>query len=100
MKDLYPTDDRILVEKMSDDNKTAGGLFVPDAAMTRNQLGTVLALGPKVTTSDDADTVIKVGSVILFANFSGIEVIYEGKKYLMFNQKDVLAVVHSVSLIN
>ena len=90
---LQVTGKHVLVERLADDNKTVGGLYVPDSAVTKKQLGKIVGLGALVKPEDDPAMDLKVGDIILFANFSGIDIDYDGKKYLMFMQKDILGVV-------
>lgn len=69
---------------------TAGGLYIPDTAKEKPQQGTVVAAGPG---KKDEPMEVSVGDVVLYGKYSGTEVSYEGKKYLIMKQSDILAIV-------
>ncbi|MCQ2145740.1 MAG: co-chaperone GroES [Bacteroidales bacterium] len=85
---IKPLADRVLVEPMAAETKTAGGLFIPDTAKEKPQQGTVVAAGPGKT---DEPMEVKVGDVVLYGKYAGTEVSYEGKNYLIMKQSDILA---------
>lgn len=87
---IKPLSDRVLVEPMAAESKTASGLIIPDTAKEKPQRGTVVAVGPG--TKDEAMQV-KVGDVVLYGKYSGQELNVDGTDYLMMRQSDILAVI-------
>ena len=85
---IKPLADRVLVEPKEAETKTAGGLIIPDTAKEKPQQGVVVAAGPG---KKDEPMEVKVGDVVLYGKYSGTEVSYEGKKYLIMKQSDILA---------
>lgn len=87
---IKPLADRVLVQPSSAEEKTAGGLIIPDTAKEKPQQGTVVAVGPG--TSDQKMTV-KVGEVVLYGKYSGTEINYGGENYLIMKESDIYAIV-------
>ncbi len=85
---IKPLADRVLVEPKEAETKTASGLFIPDTAKEKPQQGIVIAAGPG---KKDEPMEVKVGDVVLYGKYSGTEVAYEDKKYLIMKQSDILA---------
>ena len=82
---LKPLADRVIVRPLEAEEKTAGGLFIPDSAKEKPQQGEIVAAGPG-RTSDDGTTIaheVKVGDKILYGKYSGTEVAVEGSEYLI-----------------
>jgi chaperonin GroES len=93
---IKPLEDRILVEVIDAETKTASGLVIPDTAKEKPQEGKVLAVGPGRFDEDGEKRVpmdIKVGDTIIFSKYGGTEVSYDNKDYLLLSARDVLAVV-------
>ncbi len=92
---LKPLADRVVVKKLEAEEKTAGGIVLPDTAKEKPQQGEVLAVGPGRL--DDKGTrhpmEVKTGDKVLFAKYSGTEVKIEGIEYLILSERDILAVV-------
>ena len=91
-----PLYDRILVERVGDEEKTKSGIIIPDAAKEKSQEGEVLAVGPgKVNENTGARNPIdlKVGDKILYSKYAGTEFKTEGEEVLMIDEGDVLAVI-------
>ena len=87
---LKVIDERLLVEvEEQDEQKTSGGIYIPDTAKEKPQRGTVAAVG----TDEDLQKVIKVGDKIVFGKYTGDELEYDGKKYLVIQRSDVLAII-------
>ena len=88
---LKVIDEKLLVEldKVEEEQKTAGGLYIPDTAKEKPQRGTVAAVG----TDEDLQKVIKVGDKIVFGKYTGDEIEFEGKKYLVVQRSDILAII-------
>lgn len=88
---LQPLGKRILVEPVKKEEKTAGGLYIPDTAGDKKPTqGTVIKLG---TTKKEHTFLVKVGDVVFFKTYSPEEVEIEGITYLLLNEDDILAVV-------
>ncbi len=86
---LKPLADRVLVLPAPAEEKV-GGIIIPDTAKEKPQRGKVVAVGQG--TKDDA-MILKTGDVVLYGKYAGTEIEYDGEKYLMMRQSDVLAVV-------
>lgn len=87
---IKPLADRVLVEPMEAEEKTASGIYIPDTAKEKPQKGTVVALG---SGTKDVTMEVKKGDVVLYGKYSGTEINIDGKDYLMMKQSDILAVV-------
>lgn len=85
---IKPLADRVLIEPAQVEEKTIGGIIIPDTAKEKPLKGTVVAAG---NGTKDEDMVLKVGDVVLFGKYSGTELEFEGKKYLIMRQSDVIA---------
>lgn len=85
---IKPLADRVLVEPKEAETKTSAGLYIPDTAKEKPQQGTVIAAGPG---KKDEPMEVKVGDTVLYGKYSGTEVSYEGVKYLIMKQSDILA---------
>ena len=93
---IKPLEDRILVEVIDAETKTASGLVIPDTAKEKPQEGKVIAVGPGRFDEDGEKRVpmdIKTGDTVIFSKYGGTEVSYDGKDYLLLSARDVLAVV-------
>jgi chaperonin GroES len=92
---IRPLHDRIIVERVEEETKTAGGLIIPDTAKEKPQQGKVVAVGKGKTTEDGKQLGmdVKVGDRILFGKYAGTEIKIEGKEYLMMREDDVLGVI-------
>lgn len=93
---VRPLHDRILVRRTTEEDKTPGGLFIPDTAKEKPQKGEVVAAG-KGRVLEDGKVLpleIKVGDKILFSKYAGTELKLDGEEYLMMREEDVLGIVH------
>ena len=81
--------DRVLEEPAAE-QKTAGGIIIPDTAKEKPQKGTVVAIG---TGKKDEPLTVKVGDQVLYGKYSGTEINVEGKDYLIMRESDILAVI-------
>jgi chaperonin GroES len=92
---IRPLHDRIIVERLEEETKTAGGLIIPDTAKEKPQQGKVIAVGKGKKTEDGKilPLDVKVGDKILFGKYAGTEIKIEGKEFLMMREDDVLGVV-------
>tara|TARA_Y100000588_G_scaffold32201_1_gene31510 strand:- start:1073 stop:1348 length:276 start_codon:yes stop_codon:yes gene_type:complete len=87
---VKPLADRVLVEPIEAETKTASGIIIPDNAKEKPQKGKIMAVGKG--TKDNPMTV-KVGDLVLYGKYSGTELKLEGKDYLIMSEKDILAIV-------
>ncbi len=85
---IKPLADRVLVEPKEAETKTASGLYIPDTAKEKPLEGTVVAAGPG---KKDEPMEVKVGDIVLYGKYAGTEISYDGKKYLIMSQSDILA---------
>lgn len=92
---LRPLHDRIIVERLSEDEKTAGGIFIPDSAKEKPQRGKVVAVGKGKVAEDGSirPLDLKAGDVVLFGKYAGTEVKINNEDRLIMREDDVLAVV-------
>jgi len=92
---LKPLSDRIVIKPAAAEEKTKGGIILPDTAKEKPVVGEVVAVGPgKVT--DEGKKVpmeVKVGDKVLYGKYSGTEVTVEGEEYLIMREADVFAIV-------
>ncbi|MBE0596388.1 MAG: co-chaperone GroES [Desulfuromonadales bacterium] len=92
---IRPLHDRIIVERIEEEAKTAGGLIIPDTAKEKPQQGKVVATG-KGKVTDDGKVLgmdVKPGDRVLFGKYSGTDIKIEGKEYLIMREDDILGVV-------
>ena len=85
---LQPLSDRVLVKPVAADQKTAGGIIIPDSAKEKPLKGEVIAAGPG--TKDEAMQVA-AGDVVLYGKYAGTEIELDGEKFLIMRQSDILA---------
>jgi len=95
---LQPIDDRILVERMQSEEKTAGGILLPDAAREKPQRGKIVAVGPGKVNKEGKRVAmqVKVGDTVLFTSWAGDEVKKQystSEDLLIMREEDVLAVI-------
>ncbi|HET9338381.1 MAG TPA: co-chaperone GroES [Casimicrobiaceae bacterium] len=92
---LRPLHDRIIVKRLEEERKTAGGIVIPDTAAEKPSMGQVVAAGPGKT--DESGKLlamgVKVGEKILFGKYSGQEFKMDGQDYLHMREDDVIGVV-------
>ena len=87
---IKPLADRVLIKAAAAEEKTVGGIIIPDTAKEKPLQGEVLAVGGG---TKDEEMVLKVGDRVLYGKYSGTEVELDGEKYLIMRQSDVLAVL-------
>ena len=90
---IKPLEDRVVVESLDAEEKTSGGIYLPDTAKEKPQMGKIVATGPgKVSdTGKKIAMEVKVGNKILYGKYSGTEVTIDGKDYLIMRESDILA---------
>jgi chaperonin GroES len=92
---VKPLADRIIIMPLDNEQKTSGGIIIPDNAKEKPQKGEVVATGPGKTGEDGKHITItlKKGDKVLYGKYSGTEVKVDGKDYLIMRESDVLAVL-------
>ncbi|OHB34026.1 MAG: co-chaperone GroES [Desulfuromonadaceae bacterium GWC2_58_13] len=92
---IRPLQDRIIVKRIEEETKTAGGLIIPDSAKEKPQMGMVIAAGNGKKTEEGKILAldVKVGDKVLFGKYAGTEIKVEGEEYLMMREDDILGVV-------
>ncbi|MDX9906385.1 MAG: co-chaperone GroES [Bacteroidales bacterium] len=87
---IKPLADRVIVEPAIAEEKTAGGIIIPDTAKEKPQRGTIVAVGPG---KKDEPLTVKVGDEVLYAKYAGTEFSYEGKNFLIMRESDIVAII-------
>ena len=90
MAKIQPLADRVLIRPVAAEEKTIGGIIIPDSAKEKPLRGEVIAVGNG--TKDEA-MVLKAGDQVLYGKYAGTELEYEGEKFLIMRQSDVLAIL-------
>jgi chaperonin GroES len=90
---LKPLDDRVVVEPTEAEEKTAGGILLPDTAKQKPQQGKVVSIGPGKLNDDGSRTAlaVKIGDTVLYGKYSGSDVEVNGKEYKILRESDILA---------
>ncbi|MBI5440426.1 MAG: co-chaperone GroES [Deltaproteobacteria bacterium] len=92
---IRPLQDRLIVKRLDEEQKTAGGIIIPDTAKEKPQKGEIVAVGPGKR-SDDGKLLpldVKAGDKVLFAKYAGTEIKVEGEELLMMREDDILGVI-------
>ncbi|MDB5229801.1 MAG: co-chaperone GroES [Chitinophagaceae bacterium] len=87
---VTPLHDRVIVKADAAEEKTAGGIIIPDTAKEKPQRGTVMAAG---TGKKDEPMTVKVGDTVLYGKYSGTEISIEGDDLLIMRESDILAII-------
>ena len=87
---VKPLSDRVLIEPNAAEEKTAGGLFIPDTAKEKPLAGKVVAVGPGTS---EVTMEVNAGDKVLYGKYAGTEINVEGKDYLIMRQSDILAII-------
>lgn len=87
---LTPLADRVVVEPAAAEQKTAGGIIIPDTVKEKPQKGTVVAVG---NGKKDEPMTVKVGDAVLYGKYSGTEINVDGKDYLIMKESDIYAII-------
>lgn len=92
---LKPLADRVIVRPLEAEEKTAGGLYIPDTAKEKPQQGEVVAVGPGKVADDGKNIAmeVKAGDKVLYGKYSGTEVSVAGEDYLIMRESDIFAIV-------
>jgi len=87
---IKPLNDRVLVEPMAAEEKTASGIIIPDTAKEKPMRGKVIAAG---TGTKDEEMKVKDGDTVLYGKYAGTEISIDNKDYLIMRQSDILAII-------
>lgn len=87
---IRPLADRVLIKPAAAEEKTLGGIIIPDSAKEKPLKGEIVAVG---NGTKDEEMVVKVGDNVSYGKYAGTEIEFEGEKYLMMRQSDVLAII-------
>jgi len=87
---IKPLADRVLIEPAEAEEKTAGGIIIPDTAKEKPQKGTIVAVGPG---KKDEPITVKVGDKVLYGKYAGTEINIDGRDYMIMRESDVVAVI-------
>ncbi len=87
---IKPLADRVIIEPAAAEEKTAGGIIIPDTAQEKPQRGTVMAVG---NGKPDEPMTVKVGDTVLYGKYAGTDVNVEGSDYLIMREADIFAIV-------
>ncbi|MBN97378.1 MAG: co-chaperone GroES [Flavobacteriaceae bacterium] len=87
---IKPLADRVLVEPMAAETKTASGIIIPDNAKEKPQKGKIVAVG---NGTKDEKMTVSVGDTVLYGKYAGTELKFEGQDYLIMRESDLLAIV-------
>jgi len=87
---IQPLADRVLIEPAAAEEKTIGGIIIPDTAKEKPLQGKVIAVG---NGTKDEEMVLKAGDTVLYGKYAGTELEFEGQKFLVMRQSDVVAVI-------
>lgn len=87
---IKPLADRVLVEPSAAETKTSSGIIIPDTAQEKPQRGTVVAVG---NGKKDEPLTVKVGDSVLYGKYSGTELKFEGRDFLIMRESDILAII-------
>jgi chaperonin GroES len=92
---IRPLGDKVLVERVEAEAKTAGGIVLPDTAKEKPQRGKVVSVGEGKTLENGTRKAVQVqkGDLVLFTSYAGTEVKIDGKEYLIMDESDIMAVI-------
>ena len=93
MVKIKPLDDRVVIEVLEAEEKTAGGIVLPDTAKEKPQKGKILAIGPGklLDNGERASFSVKVKDLVLFGKYSGQDITIDGKEYKIMRENEILA---------
>ena len=92
---IRPLADKVLVQRVEAENKTAGGIVLPDTAKEKPQRGKIIAVGEGKLSDDGIrqKPQVKKGDIVLFTSYAGSEIKIDGKEYLIMAESDIMAVI-------
>ena len=90
---MKPINDRVVVKPSKAEEKTKGGIIIPDTAKEKPQRGEVIAVGSGKSGKDEAKMTVKVGDIVLYGKYAGVELSHEGTDYIVMREDDILVVL-------
>ena len=87
---IKPLADRVIIEPAAAEEKTAGGIIIPDTAKEKPSKGTVVAVGPG---TKDNPVTVKAGDVVLYGKYAGTEINFEDKDFMIMRESDIVAII-------
>ena len=92
---IKPLGDKILVERLDAEEKTSGGIVLPDSAKEKPKEGKIIAVGEGklLDSGERASCQVKKGDHVLFSSYAGTEITVDGTEYLVMSEEDVLAII-------
>ena len=87
---IKPLADRVVIEPLAAETKTASGIYIPDSAKEKPQQGKVIAVGKG---TKDEPTTVKIGDTVLYGKYAGTELKLEGGDYIIMRESDILAII-------
>ena len=87
---IKPLADRVVIEPLAAETKTASGIYIPDSAKEKPQQGKVMAVGKG---TKDEPTTVKVGDTVLYGKYAGTELKLDGGDYIIMRESDILAIL-------
>ncbi len=87
---MKPINDRVVVKPAKAEEKTSGGIIIPDTVKEKPQKGKIIAVGPG---KDDIKMTVKKGDTVLYGKYAGQEIHYEGNDYLIMREDDILVII-------
>jgi len=87
---MKPINDRVVVKPAPADEKTKGGIIIPDTAKEKPQRGEIVAVGPG---KDGEEMTVKNGDIVLYGKYAGQEISWEGEDYLIMREDDILVIL-------
>jgi len=96
MANIKPLDDRVVIEPMEAEQKTKGGIVLPETAKEKPIKGKIIAVGEGklLENGKRAELLVKIGDLVLYGKYAGTEVTVDGKEYLIMRESDILAKVN------
>jgi chaperonin GroES len=95
VSNVTPLGERVLIKVSASEEKTAGGILLPDSAKEKPQVGEITAVGPGKRNDDGSRQAleVKVGDKVLYSKYAGTDIKLAGDEYVLLSEKDILAVV-------
>lgn len=92
---IRPLYDRVLIRRLEEDEKTSGGIIIPDTAKEKPMQGEIVAVGDGARGDDNeiVPLIVKVGDVVLFGKWAGTEVKIEGQEYVIMKESDLFGII-------
>lgn len=87
---IKPLGNRVVIKRLEAEEKTASGIVLPGQAKEKPQMAEIIAVGPG---TEDEKMEVKVGDTVIFSQYAGTEIKYQGEEYTILTQRDVLAIV-------